>query len=917
MERTRLSKIGHQIAKTAIQLVTLWAMIVMGTAAAQTGGVWQAQAPLPVGEALHGVDMVSTTEAWAVGESGIILHSTDGGTGWAQQSSGTNAQLNALRFLDALHGWAVGNAVLYTTDGGQTWQQGTRSGNLSGLYDVDFVDTSFGWACGGGVVMKTTDGGKSWTPQSVPTASFENLISIDFVDRNRGWTVGASGIILGTTNGGATWTRLTSGTNAFLTGVSFQSTFEGWAVGGNVVLHTTNGGASWAQQTVPANTWVRDILMLDAQNGWAVGQLQNIIHTTDGSATWTTQMGGLNSAPYNNYYLNSVRFGDSLHGIAVGDGGNLFNTSDGGQTWTPRQNGSTTITNRLTATDANHAWSANTKNEILYTTNGGQFWNRVNLPGGVGFDVTDVDFTDNLNGWACTNGGSATIWRTGDGGRTWQDARAPVVSLISIDTFDGRTIVAVGADSSNGAAVVRSTDGGASWTVRNFPQYGPVFRDVQMVNASVGWIVGGSSILKTTDGGATWVLQYQDFNDHFSRISFADALNGWATSVFGVLHSINGGQTWTLQIPGLNSDTGPDAIHAVTPNVAWVCDFDGAVARTTDGGATWVRENVTTTTNFMTLFFLDADYGWIGGQRNTTGGPATIASIYRRTSTAPQQFSINGRVTNQSGAGLSQVNLRVLNSGGSQSGATQSDSNGNYTLTGLPAGGDYTVTPSLTGYAFTPSSQRVKNLSGDENMNFTGTSTAPVTCSYSISPSSQNFPAGGGAGNISLTTPAGCVWKTRTAVSWIKLGDSDGTGNANISFAVAANVNTTPRTATVDVQGQTFNITQDAAPFTCRYTISPASIDFGSNADQASVLVTSSSGCNWVAVSNDGWMSITSGSAGAGNGTMTFTVTQNPGAYRTGSITIAGQTLSVSQKGSSVALQRSSEVKKAKLQVRP
>jgi hypothetical protein len=112
-------------------------------------------------------------------------------------------------------------------------------------------------------------------------------------------------------------------------------------------------------------------------------------------------------------------------------------------------------------------------------------------------------------------------------------------------------------------------------------------------------------------------------------------------------------------------------------------------------------------------------------------------------------------------------------------------------------------------------------------------------------------------------------------------------------------------------------ITQDAAPFTCRYTISPASIDFGSNADQASALVTSGNGCNWVAVSNDGWVSITSGSAGAGNGTMTFTVTQNAGAYRTGTITIARQTLSVSQKGSSVALQRPSEVKKAKLQVRP
>ncbi|MGB9178363.1 MAG: YCF48-related protein [Pyrinomonadaceae bacterium] len=724
MERARAAKICHQIARVTIQLVALWAMLVVGTAAAQTSGVWTAQAPLPVGESLHGVDMVSATEAWAVGESGIILRSADGGTSWSQQSSGTSAQLQAVRFLDSLHGWAVGNAVLYTTDGGQTWQTGTRSGNLSELYDVDFVDGSFGWACGGGVVMKTTDGGQTWSPQSVPVQSFQNLLSIDFVDRNRGWAVGADGIILVTTNGGANWTSLSSGTTAFLTGVSFLSTGEGWAVGGNVVLHTTNGGTSWTPQAVPANTWVKDILLLDGQNGWSVGQLQNIIHTTDGGSLWTTQTGGINSAPYNNYYLNGVRFSDSLHGIAVGDGGIIFNTGDGGQTWTPRQNGSSTITNRLTATDANHAWSANTRNEILYTTSGGQFWNRVNLPGGSGPDVTDVDFTDNLNGWASTSGGLATVWRTSDGGRTWQDAGAPRVSLTSIDTFDGRTIVAVGADTSNGAVIIRSTDSGATWTLRNFPQYGVIFRDVQMINASVGWVVGGASILKTTDGGATWFLQYQDLNDHLARISFADTLNGWATSVFGVLHSTNGGQTWTLQVPGLNSETGPDAIQAISPTVAWVCDFDGAVARTTNGGASWTRENVTTTTNFLSLYFLNADYGWIGGQRNTTGGPKTIASIYRRTSSAPTAAAstISGQVTTEDGAPLSGTTITLTKNG--QTIRAITDERGLYRVEGLPTGEFYTLTPSRANYLFSPANMAFSLMANKTDAAFTAAATA-------------------------------------------------------------------------------------------------------------------------------------------------------------------------------------------------
>jgi photosystem II stability/assembly factor-like uncharacterized protein len=79
---------------------------------------------------LHSVGLVSASEAWAVGEAGLILQTIDGGVSGAAQKSTTNQQLNAVRFLDPQHGWAAGGALLYTTNGGQTWAAGTRSGDM-------------------------------------------------------------------------------------------------------------------------------------------------------------------------------------------------------------------------------------------------------------------------------------------------------------------------------------------------------------------------------------------------------------------------------------------------------------------------------------------------------------------------------------------------------------------------------------------------------------------------------------------------------------------------------------------------------------------------------------------------------------------------------------------------------------------
>jgi len=87
------------------------------------GGRWTEQWAGP--QRLADVHMVGSTDGWAVGDGGLVLHTADGAS-WAPQAAGVTEDLTAVSPLDDQLAWAVGDgeAILRTTDGGFTW---TRS----------------------------------------------------------------------------------------------------------------------------------------------------------------------------------------------------------------------------------------------------------------------------------------------------------------------------------------------------------------------------------------------------------------------------------------------------------------------------------------------------------------------------------------------------------------------------------------------------------------------------------------------------------------------------------------------------------------------------------------------------------------------------------------------------------------------
>ena len=150
--------------------------------------------------------------AIAVGDSGLIIRSTDGGAQWFPQSvlwdtefgvgPVTLLRLSAVSFVDANRGVVVGDSgvVLRTTDGGTKWNV-HHSGMTRRLNAVWLFDADTGIAVGdSGTMARTTDGGATWIPQ--PSGTTNNLYGIFFSNANEGTIVGEGGTILRTTAGG-------------------------------------------------------------------------------------------------------------------------------------------------------------------------------------------------------------------------------------------------------------------------------------------------------------------------------------------------------------------------------------------------------------------------------------------------------------------------------------------------------------------------------------------------------------------------------------------------------------------------------------------------------------------------------------------------------------------------------------------
>jgi uncharacterized protein (TIGR03437 family) len=131
------------------------------------------------------------------------------------------------------------------------------------------------------------------------------------------------------------------------------------------------------------------------------------------------------------------------------------------------------------------------------------------------------------------------------------------------------------------------------------------------------------------------------------------------------------------------------------------------------------------------------------------------------------------------------------------------------TITSAASGnGDGIISYSVA--ANTGTSSRTGTI-GIAGQTFTVTQNPPGACSYTLSPTSQDFTAAAATGSVTVTAAAGCAWTAVSSVTWITItAGASANGNGTVSFSVQANATGTPRTATLTIAGQAFPISQAA-----------------------------------------------------------------------------------------------------------
>jgi photosystem II stability/assembly factor-like uncharacterized protein len=219
----------------------------------------------------------------AVGERGHVLWSDDGGTTWEQASVPASADLTGVRFASPERGWAVGHGVvLATTDGGRTWAKQLDGRGLAeaapSFLDVWFEDERTGLAVGAfDLVVRTDDGGASWRPWRGRTENPREL-HLYAVARAAGevWIVGEQGLVL----------RLDRAAGRFrAVAVPYRGSFFGVTGAGSTVIVYGLGGRAFRSRDRGATWQAIDTGVASSLTGAAV--------TPDGCIVIVAQTGEL------------------------------------------------------------------------------------------------------------------------------------------------------------------------------------------------------------------------------------------------------------------------------------------------------------------------------------------------------------------------------------------------------------------------------------------------------------------------------------------------------------------------------------------------------------------------------------------------------------------------------------------------
>jgi photosystem II stability/assembly factor-like uncharacterized protein len=258
---------------------------------------------------------------------------------------------------------------------------------------------------------------------------------------------------------------------------------------------------------------------------------------------------------------------------------------------------------------------------ISHTASAQSGWVLLNNPATVG--LTAVDFTHGNSG--IVTGDSRTILRTTDGGTTWTAAVvAPGEAMLEDVSFANDSIgLATGLD----GQILTTVNGGANWTV---VQEGWMiqYHAAHMISPTVGFVMGMNTIMQSFGSKTSNHWQtHSDFNFYVNQdgtgyegavrdCHFFNATTGCAAVRIwdgqgAIVKTTDGGQSWSTNFWSSRTVW---AIDFPTPTVGYACGESGLIAKTTDGGDSWEQFTTNIPYTFYDLKCLNADTGWAVGE---------------------------------------------------------------------------------------------------------------------------------------------------------------------------------------------------------------------------------------------------------------------------------------------------------------
>jgi len=217
------------------------------------------------------------------------------------------------------------------------------------------------------------------------------------------------------------------------------------------------------------------------------------------------------------------------------------------------------------------------------------------------------------------------MMRTTDGGFSWTQyfstLQPPFMSIF----FPGNGQVGFALGGYPGCIISRSTDRGTYWSLI-YNQFNFCIQSSCWINTNTGYAVGDwGNIIKTTNSGMSWEQLYSCTSDYLLSVVFADSLTGYAAGSVGqIIKTTNAGYGWFYLI---NASSWKWYISFLNKDTGFTAGKNGSILRTLNGGNTWnsINPNIYPVPTYMYVNFFDINTGYATGSegliiKTTNGG---------------------------------------------------------------------------------------------------------------------------------------------------------------------------------------------------------------------------------------------------------------------------------------------------------